>query len=114
MKKQQEYKVYYQDEEITTVTKSSIDGDYVVIDKDTFLKVSVTPSAYKVVDNKLIEKQIENTNGKKKKKLTVKGHDTFPGWVIVKYQLYEPIEYAIEEPEWFDSETHSVVGYEDD
>ena len=113
MKKQLEYKAYYIDEEITTVTKSSMDGDYVVIDKDTFSKVSVTPSAYKVVDNILIEKQIQHTNGKKKK-LSVKTHNIFPGWVVIKDQLYEPIEYVITQPEWFDSKKHSVVGYNND
>ena len=50
----------------------------------------------------------------KRKKLSVKTDNIFPGWVVIKDQLYEPIEYVITQPEWFDSKKHSVVGYNND
>ena len=59
MKKPLVYKIYYLDEEVTVVTKSTMDGDYIVVDKDTFTQVAFSPSAYKIVDNKLIKKPIE-------------------------------------------------------
>ena len=60
MKKPLVYKIYYLDEEVTVVTKSTMDGDYIVVDKDTFKQVAFSPSAYKIVDNKLMKKTIEN------------------------------------------------------
>tara|TARA_B100001057_G_C22844963_1_gene948612 strand:+ start:1906 stop:2247 length:342 start_codon:yes stop_codon:yes gene_type:complete len=109
MKKPLVYKIYYLDEEVTVVTKSTMDGDYIVVDKDTFTQVAFSPSAYKIVDNKLIKKPVEQTNGKKQKRFTLQEHDKFPGWVVEKYNLYEPIEYAIEKPQWYDNKKHSVV-----
>ena len=114
MKKPLQYRIYYFDQEITILTKSVLEGDYIVVDKDTYKKVSDSPSAYKIIDNKLTEKHIENTNGKKRKKFIVQEDNTFPGWIIKKYELYEPIEYAISKPEWFNSKKHSVVGKEHD
>ena len=55
MKKPLVYKIYYLDEEVTVVTKSTMDGDYIVVDKDTFKQVAFSPSAYKIVDNKLMK-----------------------------------------------------------
>ena len=114
MKKPLQYRIYYFDEEITTLTKSVLEGDYIVVDKDTYKMVSDSPSAYKVIDKELTDKQIERTNGTKRNKFTVQEDNTFPGWIIKKYELYEPIEYAISKPEWFDSKKHSVVGKEHD
>jgi len=111
---QLEYRIYYQDEEITTVTTQTAEGEYIVVDPKTWLDVQNSPSRWKVVDKTLERKFVDRTKGKKKKKFTVKGHNTFPGWVIIKFQLYTAIEYAIEEPEWFDPEKHAVVGYEED
>ena len=48
-----------------------MDGDYIVVDKDTFTQVAFSPSAYKIVDNKLIKKPVEQTNGKKQKRFTL-------------------------------------------
>ena len=58
MKKPLVYKIYYLDEEVTVVTKSTMDGDYIVVDKDTFTQVAFSPSAYKIVDNKLNQAKI--------------------------------------------------------
>ena len=69
MKKPLVYKIYYLDEEVTVVTKSTMDGDYIVVDKDTFTQVAFSPSAYKIVDNKLIKKPVEQQMEKNKKDL---------------------------------------------
>jgi hypothetical protein len=108
MNTQLEYRIYYQDEEITTVTTQTAEGDYIVVDEAKWMDVQKSPSAFKVIDKELIKKVLEITNGKKKKKLGVQ--NKFPGWVVEKYNMYEPIAYADKEPDWYDNKKYNIVG----
>ena len=102
-----QYRVYHIEKEITFITKKNLDGEYVVVENDLYKKVQDNPSAYFVENNKVLEKNKQSNKGKR-----LKFVKQFPGYVVEKDNIYMPISYHEQQPEWYVPEDYSIVNYD--
>ena len=106
-----QYRIYYNETEITHVTREEFDGDFIVVDKDTYVKVMNKPSGYNVIDEQVVDIKKAKSNNKIKK-FTVQEESTFPAWVVDKDNVFVSISYEEEKPDWYNEERHSVAIYD--
>jgi len=102
-----QHRIYYADEQITFITVEKLRGDFVTVDKETWKKVMESPNLYMVVDDKIVEKIVEQA--KKPKRLKIIDAVNFPGWIVEKDNLFQPLEYVETKPKWYDQNKHSVA-----
>ena len=103
------YRIYYTHEgEITTVGASDQPGNFIECDLDTMLAVQTSVHLYEIKNQKLVKKQLEQTKTARQFKIV----DQAPGWICVKDNLFEVIEYATIQPKWFDDDKHSWIQYD--
>ena len=102
-----QYRIYYIDDQITSITVEKLPGDFVTVNQEIFKKVMDSPHLYMVVDDKIVEKIVEQA--KKPKRLKIIDTVEFPGWIVEKDNLFQPIEYVKTKPNWYDQNKHSVA-----
>ena len=105
-----QYRIYYQDNKITEITKKDLPGEFVVVNKQLWLDVSNNPSAYTIAEGKVV-KQNKKQGTAYKKKFRIQDIN-FPGWIVDKDNLFSPVSYEETKPTWFDENKHSVANYD--
>jgi hypothetical protein len=105
-----QYRIYYQDKKITQITKKDLPGEFVVVNKQLWLDVSNNPSAYTIVEGKVL-KQNKKQGSAYKKKFRIQDTN-FPAWIVDKDNLFLPVSYEETKPDWFDENKHSVANYD--
>ena len=104
------YRIYYEDNNITLITKRDLPGEFVVVNKELWLEVSNNPNAYIIEEGKVL-KQNKKQGTIYKKKFKIQ-ETNFPAWIIDKDNLFLPLSYEETKPDWFDENKHSVANYD--
>ena len=105
-----QYRIYYEDNNITLITKRDLPGEFVVVNKELWLEVSNNPNAYIIAEGK-VAKQNKKQGTIYKKKFKIQ-ETNFPAWIIDKDNLFLPVSYEETQPDWFDENKHSVANYD--
>jgi hypothetical protein len=105
-----QYRIYYEDNNITLITKRDLPGEFVVVNKELWLEVSNNPNAYIIEEGKVL-KQNKKQGKIYKKKFKIQ-ETNFPAWIIDKDNLFLPVSYEETKPDWFDENKHSVANYD--
>ena len=105
-----QYRIYYEDNNITLITKRDLPGEFVVVNKELWLEVSNNPNAYIIEEGKVL-KQNKKQGTIYKKKFKIQ-ETNFPAGIIDKDNLFLPVSYEETKPDWFDENKHSVANYD--
>ena len=105
-----QYRIYYEDNNITLITKRDLPVEFVVVNKELWLEVSNNPNAYIIEEGKVL-KQNKKQGTIYKKKFKIQ-ETNFPAWIIDKDNLFLPVSYEETKPDWFDENKHSVANYD--